>query len=102
MAKLTSSDIEKTARLANLPLSDSEIFTYQEQLSQIVDFVSQLEEVDTSSIEPTSQTTGLVNVTRKDEIDVTRVLTQDEALSNSDKTHNGYFVVPMLLTNKDE
>lgn len=102
MAKLTTDDIVKTARLANLPLSDSEISTYKDQLSEIVEFVSQLEEVDTAQIEPTSQTTGLTNVFREDEIDVTRVLSQEEALSNTDKTHNGYFVVPMLLTNKDE
>jgi Asp-tRNA(Asn)/Glu-tRNA(Gln) amidotransferase C subunit len=37
---------------------------------------------------------------REDEIDVTRVLTQEQALSGTEETHNGYFVVDNVLTEK--
>lgn len=102
MAKLDPSSVKHVAHLARLPLNDNEIKLYSKQLSEVVSYIDQLNEVDTDNIEPTSQTTGLTNVTRNDEIDAVSVLTADEALSGTDKTHNGYFVVPMLLTNRDE
>lgn len=65
------------ARLANLPLKDSEIKKFEEQLSKVVDYIGELEQVDTKNTEPTSQTTGLESVTREDEIDMTNVLNMD-------------------------
>lgn len=102
MAKLTINDVEHVAKLANLPLTPSEIKKFQKQLSSVVSYIDELSEVGVTGVEPTSQTTGLENVFRDDEIDVNRVLTQDEGLSGTEKTHNGYFVVPMVLTEKQE
>lgn len=102
MAKLDPASVKHVAHLARLPLTEKEIKLYSKQLSEVVTYIDQLNEVDTDNIEPTSQTTGLTNVTRIDGIDASSVLTSDEALSGTDKTHNGYFVVPMLLTNRDE
>ena len=56
------------AKLAKLTLTPNEITKFQEQLSKIVDYISQLSEVDTSNLEPTSQTTGLENVFRTDQV----------------------------------
>ena len=89
------------ARLAKLELTPNEITKFQGQLSKIVDYISQLSEVDTSSLEPTNQTTGLENVFRVDEIKTSSCLSQQETLSGTDKTHNGYFVVDAVLENKD-
>lgn len=100
MAKLTKADVVHVARLANLTLTDSEIEKFLGQLSTIVNYISELESVDTSNVEPTSQTTGLVNVTREDEIDSINMLSQDEALSGTDKTHNGLFMVDAILKNR--
>lgn len=97
MVKLTVSDIEKVADLAKIKLTDSEIKTFTPQLSKVVDYISELSEVNTKNIEPVSQTTGLVNIIRKDEIQVTRILNQDEATSGTDNVTNGYFVVERLV-----
>ncbi len=67
------------------------------QLSKVIDYISELSEVDTKNTDPVSQTTGLINIVRKDEIDVTRCLTQDEALSGTENIHNGYIVVKKIL-----
>jgi aspartyl-tRNA(Asn)/glutamyl-tRNA(Gln) amidotransferase subunit C len=99
MAKLTVSDIEHISSLAKLPLRKSEIEKYRRQLSNILDHVSELAKVDTDGIEATSQTTGLSGVSRKDEVDSSRLLSQDEALSGKDNTQNGYFVVKRLIDN---
>lgn len=102
MAKLTSNDVKHVAELANLPLTAAELKKFQKQLSSVVDYIAELQEVQTSNVEPTSQTTGLENVFRDDSVDVTRILSQEEALSGTEKTHNGYFVVPMVLEEKKE
>jgi len=100
MSKLSKKDVEHIARLAKLNLTPQEILKYQKQLSEVVSYVSELSEIDTSDIEPTSQTTGLTNVVRNDEVKANG-LTQKEALSGTEETYNGYFVVPMVLDNKD-
>ena len=100
MGRLSKDDVLYVAKLAKLTLSPDELTKFQEQLSKIVDYVSQLSEVDTANCEPTSQTTGLENVFRSDEVKPVG-LTQDEALSGSEKTHNGYFTVDKIL-NKEE
>jgi len=100
MSKLNKKDVEYVARLAKLSLGQKEILKYQKQLSEIVSYVSELSEVDTSNVEPTSQTTGLTDVYRLDELS-SDGLTQNEALSGTEKIHNGYFVVPQILDKGD-
>ena len=67
--KLTKEEIQHIANLARLDLSNKELETYGSQLSDILTYIDQLKEVDTSSTEPTAQVTGLVNVLREDEAD---------------------------------
>ncbi len=66
MAKLTREDVLKLARLARLRLTEDEVELYQKELSAILEYVAQLDGVDTTGLEPTYQVTGLTNVTRKD------------------------------------
>ena len=88
--------IKHVAKLANLPLSDEEIALFLVQLSAILDFVGKLQKIDTKGIKETSQVTGLENVFREDEIDASRILSQEDALANAKETHNGFFKVPKL------
>lgn len=90
------------AKLAKLELTEKEIEKFQEQLSKVVDQISELSEVDTSNVEPTSQTTGLENVERVDEADSTKCLSQDQAISGTDNTYNGYFKVGAILTERSD
>lgn len=88
-------DVANVAKLANLPLSTDEKKKFEKQLSSILEYIEKLNEVDTKGIEPTSQVTGLENVTREDS--ATPSLTQDEALSNTSAKHNNLFKVPAIL-----
>lgn len=97
MAKLSADDVAKIAKLAKLDLTEKEIEKYAPQLSPVIDYFGELSEVDTDNTEPTSQTTGLLNKTRKDETNVMQTLKVDDALSGTEKTHNGYIVVPPIL-----
>ncbi len=88
--KLTRDQVKHVAKLANLPISEAEESKYSEQLSKILDYVDKLNEVDTSSVEPTFNVTGLSNVMREDE--PAPSLTQDESLANASNKKDGLFV----------
>ena len=63
---LTPEQVRHVAKLARLRLSDAEVDKFSGQLSAILEYVAILNEVDTEGVEPTSQVTGLQNVTRED------------------------------------
>lgn len=67
MADLTRDDILKLATLARLKLTDDEVVAYQKELGEILQYVELLNDVDVDGLNPTSQVTGLTNVTRPDE-----------------------------------
>ncbi len=89
-------DVKKVAKLANLTLTPDEESKFEKQLSDILQYVEQLNEVDVNGVIPTSQVTGLENVTR-DDGSSDNCLTQEEALSGSFETHNGMFKVKQLI-----
>lgn len=91
-------DISHVAKLANLPLTDEEKKKFEKQLEETITYVESLDKVDTKGVEPTSQVTGLENVTREDVVKPS--LTQEQALSNAKQTHNGFFKVKGILNNE--
>lgn len=66
--KLTTEQVQHIANLAKLQLNADELEKYAEQMSGILEYVEQLKKVDTSSVAPTAQVTGLENVLRVDEV----------------------------------
>jgi aspartyl-tRNA(Asn)/glutamyl-tRNA(Gln) amidotransferase subunit C len=68
MINLTRDAVLKLARLARLDLSDEEVKEFQQELAEILQYVEQLDNVAIDDLQPTSQVTGLVNVTRDDVI----------------------------------
>jgi len=83
-------DVAHVAKLANLPLKPGEQAKFQKQFEETLKTIAVIDELDTSHVEPTSQVTGLVNVTRGDAIDSSRILPPP-------KSNNGYFVVPSIF-----
>ena len=82
MATLSHDDVRHIAKLCRLNLSDEEVEKFAVELSSILDFVEQLQEVDTKNVEPTEQVTGLTNAFRSDEIKESDAL-REELLSTS-------------------
>ncbi len=69
MAKqLTKEEVAHVAHLARLAITEEELDRYTSQLSAILDYVDQLNKIDTTNIEPVAQVTGLVNVLAEDEV----------------------------------
>lgn len=63
---LTRAQVQHIATLARLALTDAEVDKFTKQLTDILGYVAQLNEVDTEGVLPTSQVTGLKNVMRDD------------------------------------
>lgn len=68
MAKLTREDVLKLAHLARLELTEEEITEFSGELSAILQYVEQLQDVDVTGLKPTQQVTGLTNITRPDKV----------------------------------
>ena len=91
-------DVSHIAKLANLTLNPSEKNKLEKELEETLKFINSLNEIDTTGIEPTSQVTGLENITREDE--AIPSFPQDDALKNAKLTHNGFFKVKAILNNE--
>ncbi|MBI2595593.1 Asp-tRNA(Asn)/Glu-tRNA(Gln) amidotransferase subunit GatC [Candidatus Daviesbacteria bacterium] len=88
--QLTSDQVKKVAKLANLPLSEDEEEKYAGQLSVVLEYINQLNKVDTKGVEPTYNVSGNENALRSDEAE--SCLTQADALLNGSNITNGFFV----------
>jgi aspartyl-tRNA(Asn)/glutamyl-tRNA(Gln) amidotransferase subunit C len=93
--KLSHEKVKHIAILARLGLSEEETEKFRGQLSDILENFAVLQEVDTTDIQPTSQVTGMRNVTSADEI--TPSLPQNKILENAPRTENGFFKIKAVL-----
>jgi len=93
MAKLSKEEVEHIARLSRLKLTPNEKERYSDQLSSILDYIDQLSEVDTKSLESTANVSGLSNVYREDKIEPSGITHRDIA-KNAPEFKEGFFVVP--------
>lgn len=59
-------NVKHIAKLANLPLTDEEEEKYSEQLSNILEYVDQLDSVDASGVESTFNVSGQENIMAED------------------------------------
>lgn len=66
MSKLDREDVLKLARLARLELREEEIEQFRRELSEILQYLEQLQSVDVTGLKPTNQVIGLTNVMRDD------------------------------------
>lgn len=68
MSTITTTDVRHLAQLSNLQLSDGEVENLRGDLENILDYIAQLGELDTTGIEPTYQVNNPENVWRDDEV----------------------------------
>lgn len=98
MAKVTRDDILYLAQLARLELSEEEIEQFQGELAAILGYVEQLQAVDTSGLEATTQVTGLTNVMR-DDVVVSYPATKETLLKLAPHTDaDGYLKVKRMVS----
>ena len=103
MAKpsVTPQDVEHIAKLAQIPVSEEEKKQFAQSFAETLGVVNQLRQLDVTNTPTTHQVTGLENIWREDEVNADQMFTQGQALANGAQTHDGYFVVPRILEEKD-
>jgi aspartyl-tRNA(Asn)/glutamyl-tRNA(Gln) amidotransferase subunit C len=92
---LTDRELEHLDRLARVKLSGESREKLRGQLARIIEFVKQLQTIDTAGIELRSRTAELKPALRSDETKLS--LPRDEALAASPENRKGYFAVPPVI-----
>lgn len=93
--KLDIATVDRVATLARLKFEDEQKEHILEELNRIIEFVEQLNEVDTEGVEPLIFMTDELHSFRKDEAH--RHITHEEALKNAPEHDSDYFKVPKVL-----
>ena len=93
--KIDEAQVRRIALLSRLELSDEEVAQFSGQLSDIVEYIEKLNELDTDNVEPLAHCLPVHNVLRAD---IPRPsLTNDQALANAPEREDEYFKVPKIL-----
>lgn len=92
---ISKKDVEYAAALSRLEFSEAEMEKYASELNVILDYVNQLNEVDTEGVEPTYHVMPLSNVLREDAVKPS--MERDQVLMNAPGTQAGCFKVPRIL-----
>ena len=94
MKRISSEEVKKVAQLARLELNESEIQQHAEQLEKILDYIKQLEKINTENIPCTTRAIEVVNVLRKDEKKDYK--NSEELLDLAPSRENKFFKVPKI------
>ena len=95
MAKLTKEEVKHVANLARLAITEEEAEKFAEQLGKITDFAEQLNELDTTNVEPTTHVLPLVNVMREDVAQ--KGLDREVMMLNVKEQEDGQEKVPAIM-----
>ena len=95
MTKITKEEVKKVAHLARLELNDDEINNHSEQLEKILDYIKQLEKIDTDDVPCTTRAIEVINVLRKDEKKKSDC--NEELLALGPSREDKYFKVPKII-----
>ncbi len=93
---ISKQQVEHMAKLARIELTENEKKKFQKELSSILDYVKQLNKVNTSKIERIAQITGLKDVMRSDVV-VKRQDARNKLLKQAPQRKQDYFKVPKIL-----
>ena len=96
MSRINKEEVKKVAQLARLELNMNEINNHAKQLEKILDYIRQLEKIDTDNVPCTTRAIEVINVFRKDEkknYDKT-----EELLELGPSREDKYFKVPKIMS----
>jgi aspartyl-tRNA(Asn)/glutamyl-tRNA(Gln) amidotransferase subunit C len=95
VSQTTPDAVRHVALLSRLEVTEDEIRHFSHDLSNILEYIAKLEELDTSDVAPTSHSLPMQNVFREDEVRPS--LGNEDALANAPEAEDGCFKVPAVL-----
>lgn len=93
--KVTREDVENVALLSRLRIDEKDMDKNIQELSDFLEYVDRLQQVDTENVMPTAHVLPIQNVFREDVVKPS--LDRDLALSNAPESEDGYFRVPKII-----
>jgi len=94
---ISKEQMEHIAKLARIELAKEEKEKLTNELSSILDYFEKLNQIDTSKVGPINQVTGLLNITRGDEIRSTKSEIRNKILKEAPSKKGDYYKVPKIL-----
>ncbi len=91
---ISTDDVKHVAKLARLELTEEEIDKYSKQLGDILKYVEQMNEVDTTGVEPMNHAMEFYNVMREDVVKYDN--TREELMANAPECESDFFKVPKI------
>ena len=95
MAKITRQEVQKVAQLARLELNEDEINNHADQLEKILDYIKQLERINTDNVPCTTRAIEVTNVLRKDDKKVCD--DKEKILELAPSREDEFFKVPKII-----
>jgi aspartyl-tRNA(Asn)/glutamyl-tRNA(Gln) amidotransferase subunit C len=96
MAKISKEQVKELANLARIGLTENEKESFVKEMTSILHYVEELNQIDTSKVKSTSQVTDLANVLRDDKKIVSE-FGKEALLSNAPTKENGFIKVNKVL-----
>jgi aspartyl-tRNA(Asn)/glutamyl-tRNA(Gln) amidotransferase subunit C len=87
--------VANVARLARIKLNEEELDLYTNELSGILDWIEQLQTVNTDGVEPMSSVVERLLPEREDVVTDGNI--QEDVLANAPEAAHGYYVVPKVV-----
>ena len=87
--------VRRIARLARIKITDDEAQGLRTELSGILDWVAQLDEVDTAAVEPMTRVVPIELTKRADEVTAGDIA--DDIVKNAPMAEDHFFVVPKVV-----
>lgn len=96
---LSKEDIQRLASLSKLHLEEDKVEKYTQEIIGIIDFVEELQDVDTEGIDPTYHGNDLINIYREDEPVQSEY--PQAMIANAPDHQDGFVKVPVIIESEE-
>ena len=96
MTRISKEEVKKVAQLARLELNDDQLNNHAEQLAKILDYIKQLDQINTENIPCTTRAIEVINVLRKDE--KRNYINSEDLLDLAPAREDNFFKVPKIIS----
>ena len=95
MSRISREEVSKVAQLAKLKLNEKQIDNHAAQIEKILDYINQLEKIDTTNVPCTTRAIEVINVLRSDSKE--KCKNRDEILNLAPSRVDDFFKVPKII-----
>ena len=95
MRRISRNEVSKVAKLAKLKLNEEQIDNHATQIEKILDYINQLEKIDTTNVPCTTRAIEVINNFRSDERE--KYENREEILNLAPSRENDFFKVPKII-----